>query len=303
MKQFLITFISLFIGFVSSAQEYTFTGKLLDFYDNHLKTVAATIPADNILKMNSYKFESDAKVVTNSNPSISAWTNAQNIHATMVDSQERTDPFKELEKAAANNPATAILYKIISNPIGKAVTLVVLLLLMLTVPVLTFCGLLFLIMFVFKFDTLTMWFNKRAGMTIAPDSRLSSKLLYFLLLILVIGAAYMILALMPNSTGAILGIGLAIVSLIAFITFRTMYLGRCRAAIWEFIYIVYAGYSIFFLATLLWWALLIFIAFKLLTDDSTKKCCCNCVHYGPNGYCSAHNMFVRDNTRACSKYQ
>lgn len=165
--------------------------------------------------------------------------------------------------------------------IGKILAV---LLLLATLPLLMFPStlILFAILFIFKFDTLTRWFDKRAGVNITPNKRLDKSLLKTIPSFVVLFVACVLMA----QGSVALGIA-AIVLIVGYAIFRVIYrtkqFGSFRVAVWDMLYYGYASFAILIIGVCLWWAALFVIGFKIaetfVSAPSHRSKCRECGFY------------------------
>ena len=121
----------------------------------------------------------------------------------------------------------------------------------------------FCVLYLFKYDALAAWFNRRAGCRIVPDKRLNLLLLYPLVVIVPMRVTAMA---MPLDLGVMFGVG-AGAALVA-VLIRSTRIGF-RAAVWELIYAALSLVAVGYLLTLLVWVLVIYaIAWFVRSDRS-----------------------------------
>lgn len=186
------------------------------------------------------------------------------------------------------------------SPLFVAIFVVFALLLyvfILTIPV-------FAIFFVFKFDVLRKWFDKKAGMFITPYKRLDPKMWQFIPFLISLSIACLLISSMQNVLGLALGTVLLIGCPVVMVVLKSRILGRTRAAIWDVLYLLYAGYTILFLAVLLWWAVLLYLGFKLLETflEAPSIYHCSDCYYFDNGHCDFHHKSVTGDKRSCKNF-
>lgn len=165
--------------------------------------------------------------------------------------------------------------------IGKILAV---LLLLATLPLLMFPStlILFAILFIFKFDTLTRWFDKRAGVNITPNKRLDKSLLKTIPSFVVLFVACVLMA----QGSVALGIA-AITLIVGYVIFRVIYrtkqFGSFRVAVWDMLYYGYASFAILIIGVCLWWAALFVIGFKIaetfVSAPSHRSKCRECGFY------------------------
>lgn len=165
--------------------------------------------------------------------------------------------------------------------IGKILAV---LLLLATLPLLMFPStlILFAILFIFKFDTLTRWFDKRAGVNITPNKRLDKSLLKTIPSFVVLFVACVLMAQGSVALG-IVSITLIVGYVIFRVIYRTKQFGSFRVAVWDMLYYGYASFAILIIGVCLWWAALFVIGFKIaetfVSAPSHRSKCRECGFY------------------------
>lgn len=129
----------------------------------------------------------------------------------------------------------------------------------------TLIMLVFCVLFLFRFEKLAAWFNRRAEHPIVPEGRLSLLLLYPLVVIIPMRLGAMVF---PLNVWAWLGVGAA-AALVA-ILIRSGRIGF-RAAFWEFVYAVLSLVAVGYLLTLLVWVLVIYVIVWFVRSDRSSE--------------------------------
>ncbi len=195
--------------------------------------------------------------------------------------------------------------------IGKILA-VVLLLIAVPLYLFPFSLILFVILFVFKFDALTRWFDNRAGVKITPTKRLDKSLLKTIPSFAVLFIACAMIA-QGSVALAIVAVVLIVGYAIFKVIYRTKQMGSFRVAMWDILYYGYASFAVIMLGVLLWWAILFVIGFKIvetfISAPSNVAKCKNCGFYmrAYNGrhYCDRlrdHQVEISYNQDACKHF-
>lgn len=217
----------------------------------------------------------------------------------------------QVEAAAASSTVTELLIQqletIAANPIGKVVLLVSVFSLSLLLPLLMIALLIFALMFLFKYEDLRSWFDRRAGAQITPKDRFDALLWRFLPFYATIVIGAVLISEVGGAAVGVLAVAMPIICWRYMVRQRAALWGSRRVARWEMIYIVYAGFTILVGAILLWWALIYYLLFKVVKTFVTapsRYTCGECSFYEPhrdgsqNGYCNCrHKHVVADHSK------
>lgn len=189
-----------------------------------------------------------------------------------------------------------------------------------TIFIFIFCGL-----YLFKYEALASWFNRRANYEIVPNKRINLLLLYPLVMIIPLRITAMA---MPLDLSVILcvGAGAALVAVLI----RSSRIGF-RAAVWEFIYAALSLVAVGYLLTVLLWVLVIYAvawfvrsdrsagtgsgsagsgAESSADDDSSstsnsvdyRRVCGNCIYFHDPMCPHEGNLFIDANDDACGAF-
>ncbi len=224
-----------------------------------------------------------------------------------------TDPIHHAghETVATTESAVALIATIEqwieAYPIVRVLLLAILLLISLMV-----CSLgIFLLLFLFNFQGVSRWFNRKAGVCIIPQSRFDKLLWRFVPFYATIVIGAVLISEVGGAAVGVLAVAMPIICWRYMVGQRAAFWGSRRIARWEMIYIVYAGFAIFLGAILLWWALIYYLLFKLVKTFVTapsRYTCGECSFYeghrdgSQNGYCRCHHKFVVADHSKCSDF-
>lgn len=279
MKKILFSLFAVLCVSVALAQEYTFDGESLGVYNSTCQQIIANVPAGTTMEITNDRDNGWVQVRTSTDPAIVGWVQKADIHKIEEDVVAATAENEETEKIFA------ALNEISGTPLG-----VVLAMLLLGVAVslyaLVIYIIVFLVRFIFKFDKLTRKFNRKAGMNVMPTKRLDKSLWAGLPFFVLFTISLAIFSEMKNVVLSLVVLALAIVYLFILVNRNTKIFGSRRAARWYVFFIIMAGYSVYFAGVLLWWALLLYLGFKLVytfvTAPSNVAKCEDC------GYCDRY---------------
>lgn len=170
--------------------------------------------------------------------------------------------------------------------------------------------LLFVVMFVFKFDALRGWFNRKAGVDIVYGSRLDKRLWRFALFFALIAASALLVSYHPNT---IIFVAVAmLLYCIVRVRARVVALGSRKAAWLEIIYVLFSGYTMLLLCVFFFWAIIIFLGIKLLSESSSSGSsgggsgytCSSCIyHDSSEDWCTARKMRAYKGDSACGSHR
>lgn len=165
----------------------------------------------------------------------------------------------------------------------------------------------FLVMFVFNFDALRKWFNKKAGANVVFYDRLDKRLWRVPVLIGLLAVAVLIVREWPSA--AIPVVLVMLIYCIVRVRMRVAEYGSRKAAWLEIIYVLFAGYAVFMLCILFFWAIIIYFGVKLITEPSASSgssgkgggyTCYHCVyHDSSEDWCHARKMRAYSGDSAC----
>lgn len=316
MKRVIFTVIALLVVFVASAKQYAFSGESLSLYDNTCKHVVDQVPSGVTVVVTSDVGTSWVRVRTNTTPVKSGWVQKQNLYEVEVGADGNIMPKKveEPHLPAWKERVADFLQENESSPILRLIALVILLCLL---PISLAIGvsiIAFLVLFVFKFEALREWFNKKAGMDIVPDKRLDKRLLWWLVFAGVIIAGALIISDMPDATVPVVVAIIACFILVA--RWRMTKLGSGKAACLEMIYIALAGYTALLLGVFFFWLIIIVLGLKILASSGSSSgkgssgeggyihTCRECAYFSDDGcggdWCNnGHGRIHRDD-KICS---
>lgn len=221
----------------------------------------------------------------------------------------------QAEASAGSTTSTDLLIQkletIAANPVGRVVFVGCAFALMLLTPIFMVTLLLFMLLFIFKYDGVKSWFDRRAGAQITPQDRFDKLLWRFVPFYATIVIGAVLLSEVGGTVVAVLAVAMPILCWRFMVGQRAALWGSRRIARWEMIYIVYAGFAIFLGAILLWWALIYYLLFKLVKTFVTapsRYTCGECSFYeghrdgSQNGYCRCHHKFVVADHSKCSDF-
>lgn len=164
----------------------------------------------------------------------------------------------------------------------------------------------FLVMFVFNFDALRRWFNKKAGVEIVSFDRVDKRFWRFALFLCLFAISIAVICHRP--VAAILVVPAMLLYCHMRVRKRVTMYGSRKAAWFEIIYVLFAGYAVMALCMLFFWAIIIFFGVKLLTEPSSSSSssgdsgytCDNCIHHdGSEDWCTARKMRAYKSDKAC----
>ena len=165
----------------------------------------------------------------------------------------------------------------------------------------------FLVMFVFNFDALRRWFNKKAGANVVFYDRLDKRLWRVPVLIGLLAVAVLIVREWPSA--AIPVVLAMLIYCIVRVRMRVAEYGSRKAAWLEIIYVLFAGYAVLMLCILFFWAIIIYFGVKLITEPSASSgssgkgsgyTCYQCVyHDSSEDWCHARKMRACRGDSAC----
>ena len=271
MKRIIFFVIALLVVFAASAKQYAFSGESLALYDNTCKHIVDQVPSGVTVIVTADVGTSWVRVRTNSTPTKSGWVQKQNLYEVEVDADGNIVP-KQLEESHTpqwKDKLAEFLQKNESSPIVRLISFVLLLILLPISLIIGVSIIAFLLLFVFKFEALREWFNKKAGVDIVPNKRLDKRLLYSLVFAGVLIAGALIIGEMPNAT--ILVVVAIAVCLVLTIRWRMAKLGSGKAACLEIVYIALAGYTVLLLGMLFFWAIIIVLGLKILSSSGSSS--------------------------------
>lgn len=227
-------------------------------------------------------------------------------HSASSEESAQNDPQIEATTTPATSTELLIqkLEAIAADPVGRVVLTGCAFALFLSVPLLMISLLIFLVMFIFKYDDLQLWFNRRAGAPITPQQRLDKRLWRFVPFYASFCGGCWLIGAMGSVTGIVLGIALPILCWRLMVGQRVALWGNRRTARWEMIYLCYAGMTIFYLILLFCWAVVLYGCFKLVETFVTapsRYTCGECDYYD-QGYCNYHCKHVSDDRASCEHF-
>ena len=214
-----------------------------------------------------------------------------------------------IDVSAEMNDFVESLQEFSTTSVGRIVCIVLLLVFLpvvLGVYLLVPAFLVFLVMFVFKYDALRRWFNKKAGVDIVSYNRLDKRLWRFVLFLGLFGVSIAVISHWPGA--ALLVVPAMLLYCIIRIRMLVAMYGSRKAAWFEIIYVLFAGYAVMVLCMLFFWAIIIFFAVKLLTEPSSSSSssgnsgytCYHCIHHDSSeDWCTAYKKRVSKDESAC----
>lgn len=162
----------------------------------------------------------------------------------------------------------------------------------------------FFLFFIFNFSGLKAWLNRKAGKDISPQDRFDKLLWRFIPFFATIAAGAALISEVGGVLSYVLAVATPIICWRFMVGQRAAHWGSRRAARWEMIYIAYAGYSVLFICLILWWALLLYLGFKVIHSFVTapsQYTCKECYWYC-DCYCEYYEKRVAENEPSCPKF-
>lgn len=290
-KQLIVSILAVGMALVASAQQYV-SEHPTAIYDDDRSEVIDIVFGGVVMKQIDATGEGKRRwirVEAATDPVVTGWVKAARLQEVEFDAEgkmiRKEQPVQqELELGSVERVALLALVPISLLLVGSLA--------------------LFFLIFVFNFKGLKAWFNRKAGKNIAPQDRFDKLLLRFVPFFATIAAGAALISEVGGAVSYVLAVAMPIICWRFMVRQRTAHWGSRRAARWEMIYIAYAGYAVLFVLLILWWALLLYLGYKVLYNFTTAPStytCKDCYWY-QDCYCEYHEKRVAENDASCSKF-